>query len=235
MVDSAPEFMPSEFSEWVEAHSELLDHVVRIVLETGEWPLLTDLTRDFVRARKPTRVEAVFWDMPPALRYRTGHPERAVLSLLCLRLVDIAKPLLDGFYKALVLARERYETDDRPVLTSNDVAQLSEQLGLSPAALIEIVEREASFLGSTTPQTSAETWVREISTRIVDYWDATTIDEALSVRADEVRRSPTTHWPAEPAENRNRLLPKSPTIHVASSSHTRARTRPRSPARSPRG
>lgn len=200
MASGMPDFMPDEFGEWAEAHHELLEHVVRTLQTTGQWPLLSDLTRDFVRVGKPTRVEAIFAEMPPALRYRTGHPERAVLSLLGLRTLAAGMPLLDGFYNVLSLARKRYAADDRPVLSSTDIGQLAEQSGANSEALIEIVDREASFLGSSAPESSPETWVREISTRVVDYWDATTIDDALRVRADEVRRSPTTHWPAPPIE-----------------------------------
>jgi TIR domain len=69
-----------------------------------------------------------------------------------------------------------------------------------PSALLEIVDREAPFLGSSTAQSSADLSVREVSTAVVNYWHAETIDDFLRIRMDELRRSPMWHWPPpEPA------------------------------------
>lgn len=188
--------MPAQFAVWADEHRELLEMVVGLLAKTGTWPQLTDLTRDLVRLGKPTAVEAIFFDMPQPLRFRTGHPERAVLSLFGLRLTEGAGPFLAGFYGTLALARERFEDDNQPVLTSNDVGQVAVMSGAHPSALIEIVEREAPFLGSSTPESSPDVWVREVSTAVVSYWRAETIDDFLRLRVEELRRSPMWHWPA---------------------------------------
>jgi hypothetical protein len=192
--------MPAQFVEWADEHRELLERVVSVLARTGAWPLLTDLTRDFVRLGKPMPVEAIFHGMPQPLWFRSGHPERAVLSLFGLRLTDGGSPFLPGFYETLTLARGRFEAQDEPTLSSQDVGQLAVLSKAHPSALIEIVEREAPFLGSSTPQSSADMWVREVSTAVVNYWHAETIDEFLRLRAEELRPSPMWHWPApEPA------------------------------------
>ena len=215
MIGDTPDFMPQPFIEWADDHRELLDRVVWTLARDGAWPLLTDLTRDFVRLGKPIPVEAIVFDMPQPLRFRTGYPERAVLSLFGLRLVDGAAPFLAGFYEALSLARERFEADNQPILTSGDVGQLAALSKAHPSGLTEIVEREAPFLGSSTAQSSADVWVREISTSVVNYWQAETIDDFLRIRAEELRRSPTWHWPtrapgpielAEPEESGDNQL-----------------------------
>jgi hypothetical protein len=92
--------------------------------------------------------------------------------------------------------RPRFETDGEPTLTSQDVGQIALLSTAHPSALIEIVDREAPFLGSTTPQSSADMWVREVSTAVVNYWRAETIDDFLRIRTEELRRSPTWHWPS---------------------------------------
>jgi TIR domain len=121
-------------------------------------------------------------------------------SLFGLRLTEGGGPFLAGFYETLALARARFEADGEPTLTSQDVGQLAVLSKAHPSALLEIVDREAPFLGSTTPQSSADMWVREVSTAVVNYWRAETIDDYLRIRAEELRRSPTSHWPApEPA------------------------------------
>jgi hypothetical protein len=196
VTGNSPEFMPAQFVEWADEHREVLDRVVGILTTTGTWPLLTDLTRDFVRLGTPTAVEAIFFDMPQPLRFRTGHPERAVLSLFGLRLTAGGDPFLAGFYETLALARGRFEADGEPTLTSQDVGQLAVLSKAHPSALIEIVDREAPFLGSTTSQSSADMWVREVTTAVVNYWRAETIDDYLRLRAEELRRSPMWHWPA---------------------------------------
>lgn len=198
--------MPAQFIRWADEHREVLDTVVLTLTRTGNWPLLTDLTRDFVRIGNPTPVESIFFHMPQPLRFRTGHPERAVLSLFGLRLVQGGAPFLAGFYETLMLARGRFEGDGEPVLTSQDVGQLAVVSKAHPLALTEIVGREAPFLGSSTAESSPEVWVREVSTAIVAYWGAETIDDFLQTRIEELRASPTWHWPAaEPtaAESRD--------------------------------
>lgn len=188
--------MPAQFIEWADEHREVVDRVVWVLADTGTWPLLADLTRDFVRLGSPTPVEAVFFDMPQPLRFRTGHPERAVLSLFGLRLAEAGGPFLTGFNETLALARRRFEADGEPTLTSQDVGQLAVLSKAHPSALIEIVDREAPFLGSSTAQSTADMWVREVTTAIVNYWHAETIDDFLRLRAEELRRSPMWHWPA---------------------------------------
>jgi hypothetical protein len=74
VTSPTPDFIPAQFSDWADQHRELLDHVVSTFASTGTWPLLTDLTRDLVRLGKPTPVEAIFFDMPQPLRFRTSHP-----------------------------------------------------------------------------------------------------------------------------------------------------------------
>jgi hypothetical protein len=156
VTDTRPEFMPAQFVEWADEHRELLDRVVWVLARNGIWPLLTDLTRDFVRLGKPTPVEAIFFDMPQPLRFRTGHPERAVLSLFGLRLTEGGGPFLAGFYETLALARGRFEADGQPILTSQDVWQLAVLSKAHPSALIEIVEREAPFLLWDTQHVTSE-------------------------------------------------------------------------------
>ncbi len=194
--DETLDFMPAQFVAWADEHRELLDRIVAALASDGAWPLLTDLTRAFVRLGKPTPVEAIVFDMPQPLRFRTGHPERAVLSLFGLRLVEGGQSFLAGFYEALSRARERFAADDHPSLTRDDIVELAARVNVHPSALAEIVEREAPFLGNSTPQSSSEVWVREVSTSVVNYWEAETIDDYLRIRADELHRSPTWHWPA---------------------------------------
>jgi hypothetical protein len=110
--------MHAQFVQWAEEHREVLDRVVGVLTRNGNWPLLTDLTRDFVRLGTPTTVEAIFFDLPQPLRFRSGHPERAILSLFGLRLAEGGGPFLAGFYETLALARGRFEADGEPTVTS---------------------------------------------------------------------------------------------------------------------
>jgi hypothetical protein len=203
VTEAWPNFIPAQFVEWAGGHRELIETIVQALQRTGEWPLTSALTRESVRRGRAQQVEEIVFHMPQPLGFRSPSPQRAVLSLFGLRLSESGAPLLAGFYETLALARGRFEAEDAPALTSQDVGKLAVVSKAHPSALIEIVEREAPFLGNTTPESSSATpesssavWVREVSTAVVRYWDATTIDDYLRIRAEELRQSRTSHWPA---------------------------------------
>ena len=54
--DETLDFMPAQFVAWADEHRELLDRIVAALASDGAWPLLTDLTRAFVRLGKPSPV-----------------------------------------------------------------------------------------------------------------------------------------------------------------------------------
>lgn len=97
--------MPAQFVEWADEHRELLDRVVWVLARNGTWPLLTDLTRDFLRLGKAT--PTVSWK-PSTVTLSPSRNE--LLGPLLLRpTVGVGMPLRDaqGIVRQNTRGRER--------------------------------------------------------------------------------------------------------------------------------
>lgn len=213
MIESRiPSFFPPESIAWVEQHRDLLELIAGDLQSAGSWPSAKGLTRRLVRDGHPIAVEDIVWRMPKALGFRNNNPDEIVLSLFGLRCTDAGCSLLDGFVRVLRTAIDRYEGgDEQPVISRSDVESAAEDAGSNPAALQEIVLREAPFLdgGSGGP---GDDWTRAVGTGIVRYWAVSTAEEYLHVRASELRGNPQLGWPA----------PQQETSEATSDSHHQA-------------
>ncbi|WP_035127800.1 hypothetical protein [Conexibacter woesei] len=194
---------PSSYKAWADEHQELLDLTVQILLATGTWPTLDQLQRDLVRRGVKLDVGDAAFNIPQPLGFRQG--QQLVLTLFGLRLTSAAAPLLDGFMEALRTAAARYAdpSESRPSLSDLDLR--------GGAPVLEIVGREAPFLGSSVGTQPGQRWAREVDRAIARYLDIHNIDDYLRQRRDELKRSPQWRWPEEesvaPSPPKRRLPP----------------------------
>lgn len=183
-MSSQPDYLPEESVAWAAEHSELMELIVQELLRTGTWPMTTTLSRDLARQGRPAPLSGVAREMPKPLGFLQNQDGRIVLLLFGLRLTAAGQVLLDGYFELLATARERYGGEEEaPSITRADVT------GEHPAALSEIVLREAPFLGSGTGGPEDE-WRREVTEAIARYWDAQSPEDYLRLRAAELQASP---------------------------------------------
>jgi hypothetical protein len=238
-----PDFLDTSVRLWAEEYEDLLELIAHEVRRTGEWPTVSRLTRQLAREGRAVPVMMILGSMPRALGFTENYPGRIVLLLFGLRLTRAGHPLVVGFWEALEIAIERYRGDDEePKLTRADIARTWAPDDPYVRALSEVVLREAPFLGSGAGGPDEE-WTREITDDIVRYWDSTSPEDYLRVRAAEFSpRRPLSLYPTE-GQGCNRRWTCLPTTEQTrpaltesekSLSHTRARTRTQLRAPSPR-
>jgi hypothetical protein len=186
-----PNYLPIEVTDWAQRHREVLELVMGHFCEHGTWPETQSLTRTLAREGRPLDVSSLLRSMPRALGFVEGFPERATLLLFAFRLTSIAQGILAGYIAALRLAVEKFSGEEDPPTLYR--SELQERFFTSTAfldGLSEVLLREAPFLGSKQG-TPGEQWNAEITADIVRYWDATTPDRYLELRAQEFRLTPT--------------------------------------------
>ena len=186
---SEPDYLPSQIRAWAAEHQQLFDLVVAELLVSGNWPEISDLTRELAREGRPTPLREIFWGMPKPLGFVDHNPERVRLSLFGLGLVEGARPLLDGFAGILRLAVERYPGPaDQAVIRRTDLAAngiadaqswCSARSSPGRRHFWAVFRVARGTIGSVR-------W----TTRIVNYWDVQTPDDYLRIRASELRSNP---------------------------------------------
>jgi hypothetical protein len=193
---SPPDYLPDEAIAWAREHRALLELVVEELLATGSWPELNATTRKLAREGKPIPLERVLNEMPRPLGFLDHGPDRRIVLLLYgLRMTHAGHKLLAGFSAALNTAKERYaaEGNEDPVLSRADISQGAVDTGSYVNALGEILIREAPFLGGG-PGTAQEDWTKEVTSNIVQYWDAVDAETYLRMRAEELKVIPQFGW-----------------------------------------
>jgi hypothetical protein len=118
--------------------------------------------------------------------------------------------LLAGFFAALCIARERYasEGEGDPIVTRADILNRTVDTDPYVNALGEVLLREAPFLGGG-PGTANDDWTREVTTSVVQYWDASDVDAFLRIRANELKVAPQLGWgpyPSPPTDGGGTLV-----------------------------
>ena len=115
--------LPAQIRAWAAEHQQLFDLFAAELLASGNWPEISDLTRQLAREGRPTSLREIFWGMPKPLGFVDHNPERVRLSLFGLGLAEAARPLLDGFAGILRLAVERYPgPTDQAAIRRTDLA-----------------------------------------------------------------------------------------------------------------
>jgi hypothetical protein len=190
-----PDYLPVEVLDWAGEHHDVLELVVQRLLMSGEWPQVGELTRSLARDGRPSPLSMVLHGMPKPLGFVESQPRRIVLLLFGLRMTDSAHSLLDGFADVLRTAIERFQGDDEhPVLSRSDLLGRQSPHEPSIRALSEILLREAPFLGSGSGGPD-EDWSREVTEDVVRYWDVTSAEDYLRIRAHELFAAMLPGWP----------------------------------------
>jgi hypothetical protein len=190
-----PDYLPVEVLDWADEHHDLLELVVQRLLASGEWPLVGDLTRSLAREGRPSPLSMLLHGMPKPLGFVDSQPRRIVLLLFGLRLTRSGQPLLDGFATVLRAAVERFQGDDEhPLITSSDLPGHGSPQQAYARALSEILLREAPFLGSGSGG-PGEDWSREVTEDVVRYWNVTSAEDYVRIRAHELFAATLPGWP----------------------------------------
>ena len=190
-----PEYLPAEVLDWADEHHDLLELVVQRLLESGEWPLVGELTRSLAREGRPSPLSELLQGMPKPLGFVESQPRRIVLLLFGLLLTGSGQPLLDGFATVLRAAVERFQGDaEHPLITSSDLPGHGSPQQPYVQALSEILLREAPFLGSGSGG-PGEDWSREVTEDVVRYWNVTSAEDYVRIRAHELFAATLPGWP----------------------------------------
>lgn len=186
------DYLPSEVRDWAERHLELLELVANELVASGSWPEISVLTKRLAGAGKPAPLRNIFWAMPKPLGWTDHSPERIVLSLHGLRLTHAARPLLDGYVAVLRLAVERFpkEGEEATIRRSDLDAVIEPRLG---GVLSMLLHSDSPFLAGFQGG-EQDDWTAPIDDRVVNYWDAGSIDDFLRIRAEELRSHPQLGW-----------------------------------------
>jgi hypothetical protein len=190
-----PDYLPVEVLDWADEHHDLLELIGGRLLASGEWPIVGELTRSLARDGKPSPLSMLLHGMPKPLGFVESQPIRIVLLLFGLRMTDSGQPLLDGFANVLRAAIERFQGDDEhPTMTRSDLPGYGSSQESYVRALSEILLREAPFLGSGSGGPD-EDWSREVTEDVVRYWDITSAEDYLRIRAHELFAAMLPGWP----------------------------------------
>ena len=186
------DFLPPYVREWAERHLELLELVAEDLVTAGSWPELSALAKRLAGAGQPTPLRNIFWEMPKPLGWIDHNPERIVLSLHGLHLTRAARPLLDGYFAVLRLAVERFPKEgDESTIRRSDLDALVEPRLVGVLSML--LQSESPFLAGFQGGAQDE-WTAPIDDRVVNYWDAFSIDDFLRVRAEELSSHPQLGW-----------------------------------------
>jgi hypothetical protein len=190
-----PDYLPVEVLDWADEHHDLLELVVQRLLASGEWPVVGELTRSLARDGKPSPLSMLLHGMPKPLGFVESQPRRIVLLLFGLRMTGSGGPLLDGFASVLRAAIERFQGDDEhPMISRSDLPGHASPQEPYVRALGEILLREAPFLGSGS-NGPHEDWSREVTEDVVRYWEITSAEDYLRIRAHELFAARLPGWP----------------------------------------
>jgi hypothetical protein len=185
--------LPEGDLRWAQAHGAELEKILVVAEREGEWPRLPELQRKLVQEGDETNLVGVIDEMPRTLGFLQGGERRVVLLLFGIRCCAEADWLLDGFFKILNLARQRYRSStEGAVIRSTDIERYV--VGEARVRLLfEVLWREAPFLGSSA-FTEGGGVAREITSDIVRYLSIGSIDDYLEIRADELSTLPQFGW-----------------------------------------
>jgi hypothetical protein len=185
------DYLPSNVRHWAERHLELLELVAKDLVTSGSWPEISVLTKRLAGAGTPTPLRNIFWGMPKPLGWIDHNPERIVLSLHGLHLTRAAQPLLEGYFAVLRLAVERFPKEgDESTIRRADLEALVPRL---VGVLSMLLQGDSPFLAGFQGGEQDE-WIAPIDDRVVNYWDASSIDDFLRIRAEELSSHPQLGW-----------------------------------------
>jgi hypothetical protein len=206
--EAAVDYFPSHVRAWAERHQELLELVAQDLVTSGSWPQIGVLTKRLAAAGKPTPLRNIFWGMPKPLGWIDHNPERIVLSLHGLHLTRAARPLLASYIAVLRLAVERFpkEGDEATIRRSDLDAAIEPRL---VGVLSMLLQSDSPFLAGFQGGENDD-WTAAIDDRVVNYWDASSIDEFLRIRAEELRSHPQLGWNVPLVDDIRRIVELAP-------------------------
>lgn len=125
--------------EFAEQHRPLLQEIGRHFVANGSWPSRQALGREALRRGDQRDVFAVLREIPVPLG-QVDHDDTVRLRVRGLVVEQTARPILDGFVSALMLATERLiGPDEEPSLGSQDLLEalgMDEKLARRVGALL---------------------------------------------------------------------------------------------------
>ena len=193
------DYLPQYVCDWATSHIELLELVASDLVTSGSWPEVTVLTKRLAGAGTPTPLRNIFWGMPKPLGWIEQNPERVVLSLHGLRLTAAARPLLDGYVSVLRLAVERFPKDgDESRIRRSDLDAMIDPRLVSVLSML--LQGDSPFLAGFQGG-AQDDWTAPVDDRVVNYWEASSIDDFLRIRAEELRSHPQLGWSIQPSDD----------------------------------
>jgi hypothetical protein len=181
--DFVPDWLAEDLRGWVMAHRTALDAVFDAFTRDAQWPDPVQLQREQRAAGGHPAIARVLAEMPRQLGWREYEPRRARLSLFGIACCRDSGPLLSAYYRLLRLALQRHsEPDARNRLCRRDVDALTRD-SAQARLLSRIVLDDCPFLGSGSSE--LDSWDREIDERVVEYEQARSIDDFLTVLAEQ--------------------------------------------------
>jgi hypothetical protein len=153
-------------AEFAEQHLSLLQEIARHFVANGSWPSRQSLGREALRRDDQRDVFAVLREIPVSLG-QVDHDDTVRLRVRGLVVEEAARPILDGFVRALMLVTERLlGPDQEPSLSSQDLLEaldmddkLARRVGallLKTAGCLAVVPATSTTVGSArSPSTHA--------------------------------------------------------------------------------
>lgn len=175
---------------WVEANSLLVNETYQRFLNTGEWPVVTELQRHFDQRGEEVDVQEVV-DAKPRVtnEARLVHTDRLVLQLRHLMWLDNARSLVNICVTAIQRAVASYFSEDPdPSVTSESKLTNfpSDRSGGLTLRAFSVLTHEypSPFAGSTM---QGEAWRIDVDTRFARRFKEIHSVEDFVVRQDEIR------------------------------------------------
>lgn len=180
----------AESSEaWVERHREVVEDALRVFLDTGEWPKVTDLRRHFAQLGRIIDVQEVVDSKPRHVgEIRPMYQESLSLRVRQLRYMPEGQSLVAITLAALQRAVEVYLTKGAVLkVDSSDPAITAAAAGDHRALLraggFLMAEQSGPFAGGGTREDGWDCWINE--GLILDFQGVTTADEFVE-RQDQI-------------------------------------------------
>jgi hypothetical protein len=177
---------------WVEANQPVIDAVYQLFLDTGEWPTVSDLQRNFDRGSITIDIQEVLNAKPRVLNEaRLVSPERFTLEVRHLMWVENARPLVNICVAAVQRAVDAYLSDEPdPLVTSEDSLTIfpSDRSGGLRKRSYGVLTREnpSPFGGSSLNEEGH--WRINVDGRFARrFRDVQTVDDYIACQ-DEIRR-----------------------------------------------
>ncbi len=184
-----PDYLPDYAVNWAREHGTAFSRIVEEALATGEWPARSQLQRKLIQGGEDIVLGEALEAFPKPLGFENSHPEQIVILIFGLALVPAADALLAAFASVLRLALDRYSSQaPTPMISRTDLEAL-DLTGSERRLLGDILLREAPCFpgGVGGPD---DDWSREIGDGVLRYRTAHTIDDYLTIRAQELRPLP---------------------------------------------